>query len=511
MSNHQETLTKTLAEKIVKAARPDNQEETSAALAQFSEINADAAEVLATQFALRAEFPKVRSLSLAAAQALGKMNRSWIVLDGLTSLTPELAKALARGGALSLKGVKKLDKDTAKELARHKLYLHLSGVEEASDEVIEALSETKASLFLDSLQHVSNDALEKLISFREGILSLGIRQLDEKQGQIIERYRGKELWLDSVPALTDPVAGSLSLVPCFLSLKSVRQFSEAACARLARRTEGWILAGNLNLSENGFKALFPDARTGELRLAGWIELPAYAYEIIRTPRVINKWLGRRYSDADFSKEPAVLTPAGAEAIVRAGPSKVVLWLQSLPDEVAEQLQKHTGYLRIVVRDLSVSAAASLAGRKYWPKRIRESSTCQGQEWSLSLGLKSLESAQARALAETNYPLKLLPLGDLTDEAAAALALHKGDLWLGNAQADEMVYAPNELLRSDDLSPTAVKALAKKIGTINGIKPSQWVKKHRKKQKVLHVDGQGFVPEEWAQSQSVQKRFPRLSL
>lgn len=485
MSKNQEVLTKALAEKIVNASRPDNKEETAAALAEFSEINADAAEVLATRFALRAEFPKVQHLSLAAAQALGKMRNSWIVLDGLTSLTPDLASALASAGALSLKGVKKLDKDTAKELARHKLYLYLNGVEEASDEAIQVLSETKASLFLDSLQHVSNDALEKLILFREGILSLGLRQLDEKQGLIIERYRGKELWLDSVPALTDPVAGSLSLVPCFLSLKSVRQFSEAACSRLARRTEGWILAGNLNLSENGFKALFPDTRTGELRLAGWIELPDYAYEIVRTPRVINKWLGRRYSGADFSTEPAVLTPAGAEAIVRAGrPSKVVLWLQSLPDEVAEQLQKHTGYLRIVVRDFSVSAAASLAGREYPPKRIRESSTWWDEwpslplGWSLSLGLESLEVEQAEALAATLYPLKLPQLRRLHDDAAAALAKHKGHLWLG---PDETM-ANGKLSWLIELSPAAVKALAKKKGTINGMKSEQWAKSRSKTRK-----------------------------
>ena len=166
MSKNKETLTKAIAEKIVKASRPDNSEETEAALAQFSEIEDEAAEVLATKFALRAEFPKLQSLSAGAAQALGKMKNSWIVLDGLKSITPELARGLATGGALSLKGLKKLDKDTARELARHGCRLFLHGVEEASDEAVQALAETKAELSLDSLSNISDEALEKLIRLR---------------------------------------------------------------------------------------------------------------------------------------------------------------------------------------------------------------------------------------------------------------------------------------------------------------------------------------------------------
>ena len=462
MSKHQETLTRALAEKIVDAARPDNQEETSAALAQFSEINADAAEVLATQFVLRAEFPRVQSLSLAAAQALGKMDRSWIVLDGLTSLTPELAKPLARGGALSLKGVKNLEKDTAKELSRHRCSLLLNGVEKASDAAIEALAETEAELSLDSLADISDAALEKLIRFRGKTLILGLRQLNENQARILELYHGDYLGLDALSEVTTSSAKSFSRLQCRLSLGEIRTLSDKAAERLSTFKGSLVLSGRLNFSNSAAASL---QQIWRLSFSGWIDLPEHAYETIHSDSLINKefvngWLMESASSRNPVLPGRVITAAAAEAIARSS-TTVMMHLQELPDKIADVLSKHKGYLSLSTeRPLSKSALSSLACRKY-RKRTN---------WALSLGLTELDASCASEIAQTTYPLNFYNLRQLSDDAAEALALHKSDLHIG----------PLDSKWHTVFSAKAITALAKKEGTINAENPKTWARKAKQR-------------------------------
>lgn len=462
MSKNQDVLTKVLAEKIVNAARPDNKEETAAALAKFSEINADAAEVLATRFALRAEFPKVQSLSLAAAHALGKMRNSWIVLDGLTSLTPDLAKALASGGALSLEGVKKLDKDTAKELSRHKCRLLLNGIERASDAAIEALAETEAELSLDSLADISDAALEKLIRFRGKTLSLGLKQLGENQARILELYHGDYLGLDALSEITASSAESLARLQCRLSLGGIHELSDAAAKHLSTFKGSLVLSGRLNFSKAATASL---RLTWRLFFSGWIDLPEHAYETIHSDSLINKefvngWLMESASSRNPVLPGRVITAAAAEALARSS-NTVMMHLQDLPDKIAEILSKHQGYLHLSTeRQLSKSALSSLACRKY-RKRTN---------WALSLGLTELDAACASEIAQTAYPLYFYNLGELSDEAAQALAAHKSDLHVG----------PLDSKWHTLLSAKAIGALAKKEGTINGENPKTWARKTKQK-------------------------------
>jgi hypothetical protein len=522
MSKHQETLTRALAEKIVDAARPDNQEETSAALAQFSEINADAAEVLATQFALRAEFPKVQSLSLAAAQALGKMDRSWIVLDGLTSLTPELAKALAQGGALSLKGVKKLEKETARELAQHNCCLILSGVEEMSDGAIEALAETRADLILESVADTSDAALEKLARFKGQRLVFGLRELSEKQAQLLELYHGRSLSLPSLTKLSDSAAASLSRLSVdYLRLGGVRCFSEIAAKHLSSLKGNLTLSGRLELSQAALEALQSgDHLSSWLSLSGWIDLPDYAYEIIRTESVINSaWvLGddcKVWSSDPQEKSPhlngAMLTLQGAQALCYAGSSSRPYQLrldklQSLPDGVATILKAHVGSLSIHTdKKPSTAALRSLAERKC--VKNNKADRYGILKSSLELGIKDLDEDEAMALSECACPLELhitqltenaaaalanclcslgLPkLQSLSEEAASALTKYKGDLGLGGPGRFEY-WKQDTLLQGT--SQAAIKTLGKKKeGTISGEKPSRWAKEALKRKRELEKE------------------------
>ena len=488
MSKNKETLTKAIAEKIVKASRPDNSEETEAALAQFSEIEDEAAEVLATKFALRAEFPKLQSLSAGAAQALGKMKNSWIVLDGLKSITPELARGLATGGALSLKGLKKLDKDTARELARHGCRLFLHGVEEASDEAVQALAETKAELSLDSLSNISDEALEKLIRLRGKKLVLGLTQLDEKQAKIIELFQGDYLALRSLTELSDAAAESLGRLSLEgwsgrLSLPNLQRFSEEAAKHLASQDRRLTLSGRLNISEAAFRALtVASNRQGSdwLLLSDWIELPDYAYEIVYTNSVANgKWAesgaGRSILDDDvYTVHGRVLTEEGAKWLTNINP--LDLNLQSLPDNVAVVLAGHIGFLSVKT-DMRPSLAAleSLASRKY-DKRFKGS--------GLQLGLKELSVEEASCLAKSACPLYLPLLRSISEEAVAVLANYKGDLHFGKCNWPGTKHAQGEspaltlsawLKDGASLPKAAIKVLSKKQGTIDGEPAAKWAK------------------------------------
>jgi hypothetical protein len=523
MNKNHETLTKEIAEKIVKNAGSDNQDETRAALAQFSEINADAAEALATQLAPRvAEFPNVQSLSLATAQALGKMGRSWIVLDGLTSLTPDLAKALAPGGALSLQGVKKLDKDTAKELAQQDCALMLSGLEEASDATIEALAGTKADLFLNSLANISDSALEKLVRFNGQKLVLGLKELSEKQARLFELYHGRSLTLGSLRELSDAAAVSLSRLSVdYLGLGGVQYFGEIAAKHLTSLKGRLTLSGRLEISQKALEALQSgDHLSSWLSLSGWIELPDYAYEIIRTEGVINRAWVLGYDCKVWSNDPqeksphldgAVLTLQAAQALCYSGRSSRPYQLrldklQSLPDDVAAVLKAHVGSLSIHTdRKPSVAALTSLAGRKC--VKNNKADRYGILKSSLELGIKDLDEDEAMALSGCACPLELhitqlsekaasalancacslgFPkLQSLSEEAASALAKYKGDLGLGGPGRFEY-WMQDTLLQGT--SQAAIKLLGKKKeGTISGEKPSSWSKEALKRKRELEKE------------------------
>lgn len=523
MSNNQETLTKALAEEIIHAARSDNQDDTSAALAQFRVITVDAAEALATQLAPRvAGFPNVQTLSLATAQALGKMGRSWIALDGLTSLTPDLAKALAPGGALSLQGVKKLDRDTAKELAQHDCALILSGLEEASDATIEALAGTKADLFLDSLAAVSDSALERLVRFNGQKLRLGLRELSEKQALLLELYHGRSLSLPSLSELSDSAAASLGRLSVdYLGLGGAQNFSETAAKHLASLKGYLTLSGRLKISHKALEALQSgDHLSSWLSLSGWIELPDYAYEIIRTESVTNSAWVLGYDCKVWSSDPqeksphlngAVLTLQGARALCYSGSSSRPYQLrldklQSLPDDVAAILKAHVGSLSIhTEKKPSIAALRSLAERKC--VKNNKADRYGILKSSLELGIKNLDEDEAMALSECACPLELhitqltentaaalanclcslgLPkLQSLSEEAASALTKYKGDLGLGGPGRFEY-WKQDTLLQGT--SEAAIKLLGKKKeGTISGEKPSSWSKEALKRKRELEKE------------------------
>lgn len=87
-----------------------------------------------------------------------------LAFDGLESLTPQVAAALARTGrkTVSLRGVRKLDAATAASLAGTNSKLDLSGLNELTVEVAAALANHKNDLRLNGLKNLTPDAAKAI-------------------------------------------------------------------------------------------------------------------------------------------------------------------------------------------------------------------------------------------------------------------------------------------------------------------------------------------------------------
>lgn len=113
--------------------------------------------------------PKVRRLSVAAARELAAFKGQSLVCDGLTELTPDVAEALAavQVPKVSLNGVRELSPETAACLARCGIPqltdLHLDGLPTVTPETARALAGFSGGrLFLNGLGELSPEAATAL-------------------------------------------------------------------------------------------------------------------------------------------------------------------------------------------------------------------------------------------------------------------------------------------------------------------------------------------------------------
>lgn len=106
------------------------------------------------------------SVSPEVAQVLGGHGQGMLFLRGLKTLSPEVAAALATHtqGAVFLDGLTTLSLEIATPLALHKGDLILSGVTELSPEAARAIVSHQGRLYLGSLQWelVSDETIEVL-------------------------------------------------------------------------------------------------------------------------------------------------------------------------------------------------------------------------------------------------------------------------------------------------------------------------------------------------------------
>ena len=201
----------------------------------------------------------------SAAKALAKC-KSGLFLNGVTTLSPEVADALAEyeGWSLSLNGVTTLSDEAAKALAKCKGGLSLNGVTMLSDEAANALAQRDGYLSLHGLTTLTNaqlaaklaprlqqvktlflvktfkslttlspEAAQALAQHGEGHLSLdGLTTLSDEVAKALARYKGDSMSLDGLTTLSDEAAKALARYKGRLSLNGRIKLSPKARAAL---------------------------------------------------------------------------------------------------------------------------------------------------------------------------------------------------------------------------------------------------------------------------------------
>lgn len=104
----------------------------------------------------------ITTITPEVAKALAK-HEGELWFDGLTTITPEVAEALAKHkGGLALDGLTTLTPEIAAALAKHNDHLRLNGLTTITQEVAEALAKHEYYLELLGLATLSRDALATL-------------------------------------------------------------------------------------------------------------------------------------------------------------------------------------------------------------------------------------------------------------------------------------------------------------------------------------------------------------
>jgi hypothetical protein len=133
-------------------------------------------------------------------------------LSDLKTITPDVARHLAKLPALDLQGLTTLDPASAAFLSRVRLDLNLSGLRSISGEAAAELAKAKCTLVLDGVQSMPLNVAKVLAKHggKHTILSLnGIKKLSPEVAKVLVSHRGC-LFLNSVSISTHALAEAFS-------------------------------------------------------------------------------------------------------------------------------------------------------------------------------------------------------------------------------------------------------------------------------------------------------------
>lgn len=346
-------------------------------------------------------------------------------------LSDPAAEILASfGGYLFLDGLAELSDAAAESLSKYQgSRLSLSGLTHISDGGLHLLSRAAEELNLSSLSEISEKNFKALIQNRES-LSLGIRELNDRQAEVLELYHGSELFLNELCELSDTDLDAISRLKLNrLSLTGLRNISSALAERLAsisRRTN-LSLPGSPQITKPALQKLFAEDSNEwhdqEIELCGNISLPDY--ECVLTDSILNerwalKWKEVKPGQRSTCFDCSLITPAGAKIVSKMG-NLAFYNLQELSESVATILAKSKGGLTIGIEKIGVEIARCLACRK------EDNSV----NFGLALRLNTLDKEVATELAKSSGRLSLIVDGGLTDTNLEVISKRQGALDLSN--------------------------------------------------------------------------------
>lgn len=179
--------------------------------------------------------PAVKSLPPEVATALAGKQTGWLSLLGLRTLSPAVAKELAKANAPLVLGLDALDLETAILLARHPGSLSLPRVRTLTPEVAEVLA-SNHWLSLNGLDSLDVEVATALAKHR-GWLSLdGVESLSTETAAALSPFTGSHLDLNGLQTIDTETAKAIVNVKSFgLTMNALETISpevaEVLCGR----------------------------------------------------------------------------------------------------------------------------------------------------------------------------------------------------------------------------------------------------------------------------------------
>ena len=170
----------------------DLESDNQFSLSRFSTLDRHEAEILWHCTDRDLDLSGLKAIDLEVARELANYT-GVLVLDGLESLTAELAGALAASKThthLSLNGLRELDVDLARDLAQVRASLSLNGLPHLSTEVARALLQgNSAPRHLAGIQHLNLQLAAVLCRYPRRYLNLsGVKKFDLDAAEIFQFY-----------------------------------------------------------------------------------------------------------------------------------------------------------------------------------------------------------------------------------------------------------------------------------------------------------------------------------
>ena len=410
------TQENTLDKKVAESFMEDS---SSVDLSTYTEIPAEAAEVLSGYGKREGDRPD------------GQLD-----LSGLTEISEECAEALENhAGETNLYGLNDISPEIANKLAKKTGALLLNGLKTISLEVAEALSNhSDGYLSLDGLEGIDEDIAEALAKHTGGDLSLdGLESIDEDIAEALAKHTGGWLSLGGLSEISEGVAEKLITSSDELRL-GITKVSDPVARVLASFTANLIMA-KLSIEEISNLAAYLLSNAGFDD--GWTPPKLRLKSSVLTKDIAEEMVQNGFPESDVMEEFTSLEESAAEVFGGIKDSEFELHLtglKSLSDKSAELLTGFKGnYLNFGVVDMSDEALENLS---------------RGLECELTIGNKIMTDTAANILKDFNGPALYLGITEISMPCAEALAQIKGCLHLNYLK---------------DLSEEAAKKLAKYSG------------------------------------------------
>jgi hypothetical protein len=376
----------------------------------------------------------VRSLDVETARILVNREGS-LSLDALESLSPELAAVLAQcKGDLSMSGLLALDTEAAKALRPHTGRLVIQYPEKMSAETQAALAQHVGPLEMrepievtdwnlrQKLTETSGSSHEYAVSFNA--MTLSAFDASELSG------KGKDIVLSRLRELPPDVAKELASASKSIQLNAMPTLELATADALAPHEGFLALNGVREVSQDVAQSLA--FHRGGLSMDGLERLTNWA---------LAKKLAQSAPDLNSVRH---CTPEAIEAWARTaahgkyGLQKITLnGLQELDGETAAAVVRGAGGAAITlgrIPELATDAGIRLAEHKgalHLPALVdldcAVAENLSHGEGALEIGVFTLNAEVAGMLAKRRGGLSFPRLGILSADVAKALAGHEGDL------------------------------------------------------------------------------------